>query len=48
MLKTIKLFLALVLCGYLMGCGTDSSSGDRTDDSGDAATQGVKITTSGG
>jgi hypothetical protein len=48
MLKTIKLFLALALCGYLVGCGTDSSSGDRTDDFGDASTQGVKITTSGG
>jgi hypothetical protein len=48
MLKTIKLFLTLAMCGYLMGCGTDSSSGDRTEDSGDAATQGVKITTSGG
>ncbi len=48
MLRTIKLFLVLALCGYLIGCGTDSSSGDRTDDSGDTATQGVKITTSSG
>lgn len=48
MLRTIKIFLVLALCGYLMGCGTDSSSGDRTDGSGDTATQGVKITTSSG
>lgn len=40
--------MALALCGYLMGCGTDSSSGDRTDGSGDASTQGVAISTSGG
>ena len=48
MLRTIKLFMALALCSYLVGCGTDSSSGDRTDGSGEASTQGVKITTSGG
>jgi len=48
MLRTIKLFLVLALWGYLTGCGTDSSSGDRTAGSDEPSTQGVKITTSGG
>ena len=46
MLKTINLFLTLVLCTYLLGCGTDTSSGDRAD-GGDGSTPGVTITSSG-
>ena len=45
-MKTIKLFLTVALCAYLLGCGTDTSSGDRAG-SGDGSTPGVAITTSG-
>ncbi len=48
MLKTIKLFLAVTLCTYLLGCGTDTSSGDQAADVGGIPTPGVKVTTSGG
>jgi len=47
MLRTIKLFLTLALCTYLLGCGTDTSSGDRAD-GGDGSTPGVTISSSGG
>lgn len=46
MLRTIKLFLTLTLCAYLLGCGTDTSSGDRSGiDNG--STPGVSISSSG-
>jgi len=47
MLRAIKLFLTLTLCAYLLGCGTDTSSGDHVN-AGDGSTPGVSISSSGG
>jgi len=48
MTRPTSLILALLASAYLYGCGTDTGSGSQGSEIGDAPTQGVSVTTSGG